>query len=88
MFFFVNKLVLNTNKTSYIVLGIKATSLAIVITLCGSSLERVNVTNFFEVLIDLKVTWRNHMRYVKAKLSKCRADVRFTVPFSLIYPTM
>ena len=86
--FFVNKLVVNATKTSYIVFGIKATSLAIVIPLCGSSLERINVTKFFEALIDLKVTWRNHMHYVKTNLSKCMADVRYTVFFTLIYPTM
>ena len=44
-----------------------------VINLCGNTLERVNATKFLGVLIDSKLTWKNHIQYVKSKLSKCMA---------------
>ena len=71
--FLANKLFLNANKTSYMVFGNKAESLDTVINLCGNTLERVNVAKFLGVLIDSKLTWKNHIQYVKSKLSKCMA---------------
>ena len=71
--FLANKLFLNANKTSYMVFGNKAESLDTVINLCGNTLERVNATKFLGVLIDSKLTWKNHIQYVKSKLSKCMA---------------
>ena len=71
--FIVNKLFLNANKTSYMVFGTKGKSINTVINLCGNNLERVDVTKFLGVLIDSKLTWKNHIQYVKVKLSKCMA---------------
>ena len=61
--FVVNLLSLNVLKTNYIISGNRSVKTRIFI----------KINNILGVLIDAKLTWKNHISLVKSKLSKCCA---------------
>jgi hypothetical protein len=69
--FSVNKLSLNVSKTNFILFAGKKCINDINININNENIERVYSTKFLGVLIDSKLTWKEHIRMVKGKLLKC-----------------
>ena len=96
----VNKLSLNVSKTHYIVFTRKlksATSLNIGID--DKIINEVNKTKFLGVIIDKKLTWKEHISYLSSKISRgigmiikakkrLNKDALVTLYYSFIYPYM
>jgi len=68
-----NQLLLNIRKTQYMIFsnGVSNTTKDVYIE--NISLERVYCTKFLGVFIDHKLTWKEHIMYIKNKISKCIA---------------
>ena len=67
----INKLSLNVNKTQYMVFTTKINKIEdIVLRVEGQTIERVTQTKFLGVIIDEKLTWRNHVNYISTKIAK------------------
>ena len=71
--FAVNRLSLNVSKTNYMIFGNRSVKKHISLKVNNEEIDRVEVTTFVGVLIDAKLTWKNHISLVKFKLSKCCA---------------
>ncbi len=72
--FDVNKLSLNTKKTKLMVFGNKRViDVDIKLKICDEEIERVFATKFLGVMIDDKITWKQHIEYIKGKISKTTA---------------
>ena len=71
--FAVNKLSLNVAKTNFIVFSGKKSNNDIKITINNQEIERVYSTKFLGVIIDAKLTWKEHIATIRVKLSKCLA---------------
>ena len=66
----INKLSLNVNKTQYMVFTRKLNKIEnIVLRVEGQTIERVTQTKFLGVIIDEKLTWRNHVNYMSTKIA-------------------
>jgi retron-type reverse transcriptase len=68
--FMLNKLSLNVQKTNFILFG-KTNKLKVSIDIAGENIEQVQCTKFLGVLVDENLNWKNHITYLKQKLSKC-----------------
>ena len=68
--FALNKLSLNESKTKFMLFGGKTTNIEVKLNLNNVEIERVYETKFLGVIIDDKVCWKPHIKYVKQKLSK------------------
>ena len=68
--FCVNKLSLNLTKTSFMVFTNKSIS-NVSLFMCNTEIERVAVTKFLGVIIDDKLTWKEHIKQLSSKLAKC-----------------
>ena len=68
--FAVNRLSLNVSKTNYMLFSNSKYSTETQIQICNTDIARVNVTKFLGVLIDDKLTWKDHIELVKSKISK------------------
>ena len=66
--FQVNKLFINAKKTNFMVFSSGVCRSELNITLCNSTLDRVNVCRFLGVLIDSHLTWKDHTQHVSNKL--------------------
>ena len=67
-----NKLTINILKTHYMMFHrtrIKNKKVDRV-HICGKNLANVNNTKFLGVIIDSKLNWSDHIRYIKNKISK------------------
>jgi len=85
----VNKLSLNIKKTNFIIFCRKCIPDHVNITICinNVNLERVKYVKFLGVLIDEKLNWKEHVNYIKTKVSKgigiiCR--VRNVLPHRIL----
>lgn len=67
--FSLNKLSLNESKTKFMLFGGKRTNTEVKLNLNNVEIERVYETKFLGVIIDDKVCWKPHIKYVKQKLS-------------------
>ena len=65
-----NKLSLNVNKSNFILFSNKKVEHELNIILDGKSLERVESTKFLGVIVDERLSWKQHIKYVKSKVSK------------------
>ena len=74
VWFRVNKLSLNLTKTSFMVFANKDIS-NLSIRMCGTELERVQVTRFLGVLVDEKLSWKQHIKGLNSKLAKCTSII-------------
>ena len=72
VWFSVNRLSLNVTKTNYQVhvFGNCKLTVDISVKINKETINRVNVTKFFGVMIDDKLNWKNRICLVKSKLSK------------------
>ena len=66
----VNKLSLNVDKTNFILFGNRKNIDNVCITMNNSIITRVRATKFLGVIIDEKLTWKDHISLVRSKLSK------------------
>ena len=97
--FAVNRLSLNINKTNYMVFSNRRYVADVRIQICNVNISRVNVTKFLGVLIDDKLTWKEHIELVKTKVSKgifllnrakhvLKSDALLTLYNSIVLPYM
>ena len=71
IWFRVNKLSLNVNKTNFIMFANKTQHRPTVnIILNGTNIEQVSHTKFLCVIIDENITWREQIKTVETKVSK------------------
>jgi hypothetical protein len=95
----VNKLSLNIKKTNYMVFntGKKCLTTDKNVSINGQLIAKVESTKFLGVIIDSKMTWSEHIQYIKGKISRSigmlyKARKVFssctlnTLYYSLIYP--
>ena len=66
----VNKLSLNIKKTHYIIFHRKKEPFSIEIKINNKKIEQVYKTKFLGVVIDPKLSWKNHITLVSGKLSR------------------
>ena len=66
----VNKLSLNVDKTNYILFGNRKYIDNVCISMNNSIITRVRATKFLGVIIDEKLTWKDHISLVRSKLAK------------------
>lgn len=74
VWFSINKLSLNVSKTNYMVFTNRKVN-HINVTIAGTVIDRVYVTKFLGVLIDCKITWKDHITSIASKLSKSIAII-------------
>jgi hypothetical protein len=98
--FIANRLSLNIKKTNYIMFGYKhlytdTTNFKLCID--GVDMDRVNSTKFLGVIVDSKLTWKEHTSYVASKVARSvgalnRArnllsrNLRLMLYHSMVYP--
>ena len=75
IWFAVNKLSLNVNKTNFILFGNKKQTEDVHITINNVRIDRVYVTKFLGVMIDHKLNWKEHIDIINKKLSKSIAII-------------
>jgi len=68
--FKVNKLSLNSSKTHYMLFGQRNINQNIRITLNNNHITKVTNTKFLGVIIDDKLTWKDHIKYTSARVSR------------------
>ena len=67
----INRLSLNINKTNFMVFSLKKKQISsLKLTINNQNIQKVNATKFLGVIIDDKLSWFNHVQYVKTKISK------------------
>jgi len=96
-----NKLSLNVDKTHYMIFSSKNKKVqvdeSLKVTINNVEIERVHITKFLGVLVDDKLNWKQHVSYIKGKVSKavgilCKArkvlneNTLVTLYNSLLYP--
>ena len=96
----VNKLSLNVSKTPYIIFTRKSNTVTSVdIRIEKQAINEVNKTKFLGVIIDKKLTWKEHISYLSSKISsgigmiikakkRLNKDALVTLYYSFIYPYM
>ena len=96
----VNKLSLNVSKTHYIVFTRKSNTVTSVdIRIENQAINEVNKTKFLGVIIDKKLTWKEHISYLSSKISRgigmiikakkrLNKDALVTLYYSFIYSNM
>lgn len=70
VWFDVNKLSLNVQKTNFIIFG-KGKLINAKLTIRGLEIEQVHSTKFLGVIIDDKLSWKPHISKVRGKLARC-----------------
>ena len=94
----VNKLSLNVKKTHFIVFTKrKKFNESIKLLIDNQTIEEVRSTKFLGVIIDKKITWKDHINYVAGKVSRAigmmvkakkylRKEALLTLYYSFVYP--
>ena len=73
IWFHVNKLSLNVDKTHFMIFSNSVINLNVQIHINGRCIDRVAHTKFLGILIDDKLNWKPHISHFTKKLSKCNA---------------
>ncbi|KAK0133338.1 RNA-directed DNA polymerase from mobile element jockey [Merluccius polli] len=81
LWFDTNKLSLNLTKTKLMLFGKNTTDTQVNITIDGVNIEKVSEIKFLGVIIDEKVNWKPHVKYLQAKLSKTISVINKAKPF-------
>jgi hypothetical protein len=69
--FSANKLSLNLDKTNYIIFNQpKIYKKTFSITMCGTTIERVNVCKFLGIYVDEKLNWKKQIEHTRNKLAR------------------
>jgi hypothetical protein len=71
--FDVNQLCLNIGKTHCMIFSHRHVNIAHPVMIKNTALEYVSYTKFLGVIVDNKLSWKQHIVYVKNKISKCIA---------------
>ncbi len=79
--FDINKLLLNLNKTKFILFGTRHIKSQVKIKVNCIEIERVYDNKFLGVIIDDKLCWKPHINNVKTKMSKTMAILYETKDF-------
>jgi len=58
-------------KTHYMIFSNRHCNSDLPVLINGTPLEKVTSTKFLGVIVDHKLLWKEHVAYVKNKLSKC-----------------
>ena len=94
----VNKLSLNVKKTHYMVFTKKMVARNVItIKINGQAISEVNKTKFLGVIIDNKINWEDHIKYIAGKVSRgvgmmikarqyLRKEALLTLYYAFIYP--
>ena len=67
--FLSNKLTINASKTEYMINGIVQSENPFNISLNGTCLNKSNSVKYLGVMIDDKLSWKNHIELLEKKLS-------------------
>ena len=94
-----NKLSLNLLKTHYMIFHSQARNFTSCsdLVIRGHKIEKVDSTKFIGVILDSKLTWENHIQYIKTKIAKsigilCKArkvlsqNTLLLLYYSIAYP--
>ena len=80
----VNKLTLNIKKTQVILFNAKNKKVKepLKLKINGENIKQVNSTKFLGIIIDSKLTWKQHIAHIQHKISKttgiiCKQDTMF-----------
>ena len=65
-----NKLSLNLSKTKLMLFGYHKINTHALIQVDGVDIERVHENKFLGVILDEKITWKSHTKYIQNKLSR------------------
>lgn len=65
-----NRLTLNANKTYYIIFGLKKVPENVTVSVDGHALERKKSGKFLGVILDEKLTFKEHIEFVTQKISR------------------
>ena len=66
----VNKMSINIKKTQYMIFSLKTTIITNnKVCINNNVLERVYSTKFLGVILDSKLNWNEHIKYIKKKIS-------------------
>ena len=65
-----NKLSLNVNKTNFILFGHKRYPVNIIVQIDDVPLLQVTNTKFLGVIVDSKLTWKDHTALIALKISR------------------
>lgn len=68
--FDINKLSLNFNKTSFMLFGSHRSNVEVKLIVDNVNIERVNEIKFLSVILDNKLCWKPHIKYVHGKLAR------------------
>lgn len=68
--FNINKLSLNLKKTKFMIFGKRKKDENTVLSIAGTSIERVKEIRFLGVLLDEGLTWKSHISHIQKKMSK------------------
>ena len=68
--FAVNKLSLNLSKTNYMLFRNRPPYVDFNVFIENERTNRVHVTKFLGIFIDVKLNWKHHINTVRSKLSK------------------
>ena len=65
-----NKLSLNVKKSHFIVFSSRKVTHVPNVIISGNTVERVTKTKFLGVVLDELLTWKDHIKYIKGKISR------------------
>ena len=83
----VNKLSLNVSKTQYMIFTYNKKVNDIPICITDNPINRVYSSKFLGVIVDCKLSWRDHVCHISKKISKC-FGILIKAKRILSYPTM
>jgi len=83
-----NKLSLNLSKTKYMIFGNKKINHHARVQIGGVDIEKVYETKFLGVIINDKICWKSHIKYISTKISKSIsviAKVRYFLDYKSLH---
>ena len=72
-----NKLIINLSKTHLMVFTNRKRPKEIVINVNGNQITEVSESKFLGVIVDNKLSWQSHIKYISGKVSKNLAILRY-----------
>ena len=82
-----NKLIININKTHFMVYTNKSRPRSIPITVNNHTINEISETKFLGVMFDNKLTWNAHIKYISQKIGKSVAllkMLKFNFPTTIL----
>ena len=74
---YANKLVINLQKTHLMLFTNRKRPQEITLNVNGSLIHEVNETKFLGIIVDNKLTWQPHVKYISGKISKSLSIIRY-----------